>query len=209
MTLSDFPHTTQHSKEERVRRRIRSALIDLCEEKGYYAVKVNDICTYTELSRSTFYRYYVNKDDLLRDVEKQYVDDTRNITKKFRSLDRTAVENHSLLLQELTEDMRYHQKHRNLCLFLLSPAGDPYFARYMKEGLADSMTYSWRLAGLSMGKYHKYAISLASNGFVNIIYEWLKNQDCTAEEIAYFLYVTLQEMPSAINHGLKHDGKYQ
>ena len=56
-------------KSERTKNRLKEILIDLCAKKGYQTVTIGDICEKAETYRSTFYRYYDTKDDMLREIE--------------------------------------------------------------------------------------------------------------------------------------------
>jgi len=49
-------------KRNRIRRDLQRAAITLVEGKGYQATSVDDICDEAEVSRSTFFRYFGNKE---------------------------------------------------------------------------------------------------------------------------------------------------
>ena len=66
--------------------RLKEILIDLCAKKGYQTVTIGDICEKAETYRSTFYRYYDTKDDMLREIEHEYIDATRDLTPSFAEL---------------------------------------------------------------------------------------------------------------------------
>jgi AcrR family transcriptional regulator len=60
----------------RTRKRIQEALIELTVEKGYDAITVQDIVDRAVINRSTFYRHYLDKEDLLS----KYMDEVTGIT---------------------------------------------------------------------------------------------------------------------------------
>ena len=68
-------------KRQRTRKKLADALAELREEKSYYAVTFWDICSKAQMYRSTSYRYYETKNELLREIEHEYVEETRNLTK--------------------------------------------------------------------------------------------------------------------------------
>ena len=178
----------QMPKSERTKLKLKETLIDLCNEKGYHNVTIGDICEHAETYRSTFYRYYDTKDDMLREIEREYIEATRGLTPSFAELRKdTSVEELKKLKEELTEDMKYHQKHRKLCLFLLSPYGDPYFSRKMAESIADRAEKSFNDLHTAYGANLNYVLHFFANGFISTVYEWLKQQDRTPEEIAEVL----------------------
>ncbi|MFF2655497.1 TetR family transcriptional regulator [Streptomyces sp. NPDC058045] len=53
-------------KRNRTRRALQRAAIDLVERKGYQATSVDEICEEVEVSRSTFFRYFGNKDSVFQ-----------------------------------------------------------------------------------------------------------------------------------------------
>lgn len=165
--------------------RLKEILIDLCAEKGYQNVTIGDICEKAETYRSTFYRYYDTKDDMLREIEHEYIEATRDLTPSFADV-KTGLSKGELakLREELTEDMKYHKSHRKLCLFLLSPYGDPYFTRKMAESITKTAEKAIKKHGSSYSSNQEYALNFFANGFISTIYEWLRRDDCTPEEIA-------------------------
>lgn len=172
-------------KSERTKNRLKEILIDLCAEKGYQNVTIGDICERAETYRSTFYRYYDTKDDMLREIEHEYIEATRDLTPSFAELgSELSEEEYEKLREELTEDMKYHQSHRKLCLFLLSPYGDPYFTRKMTESITKTAERAIKKNGSSYSSNQKYALTFFAGGFISTIYEWLRRDDCSAEEIA-------------------------
>ena len=56
-------------KRMRTKQKLTDALVELCEEKHYYDITVWDICNKAQLYRSTFYRYFEKKDDMLREID--------------------------------------------------------------------------------------------------------------------------------------------
>lgn len=172
-------------KSERTKKKLKEILIDLCGEKGYQNVTIGDICEKAETYRSTFYRYYDTKDDMLREIEREYIDATRDLTPSFEDLRKElSEEEYGRLRKELTQDMKYHQSHKKLCLFLLSPYGDPYFTRKMAESITKTAERAIKKHGSSYSSNQKYVLSFFANGFISTIYEWLRREDCSAEEIA-------------------------
>lgn len=60
---------------ERTRQQLRQALIDLILERGWDAVKIEDVTERANLGRATFYLHYHDKEALLLDSIRQTVDE--------------------------------------------------------------------------------------------------------------------------------------
>lgn len=71
--------------------RIRTALIDLMEEKGFYNIKVADILERADVSRSTFYTIYEDKYQLIRIIQAELLNGLGEIMNRVRSGGRQAL----------------------------------------------------------------------------------------------------------------------
>lgn len=175
-------------KKEQTRSNLRQALIELCMETDYHNISIAQICKRSGVYRSTFYRYYASKDDLLSDIENCYIEDTRNITRGLVGFTLLgSPENKSLYRQTLTRVLEYHRQHRELSRFLLSPMSNLRFSRKMEDSIAKQYEQRLERDQLSLGRDQEYIIRFYATGFVASISKWLKHDDLYAEELAQFL----------------------
>lgn len=176
-------------RQNRTKQKLMDSLIDLCNKRGYYHLTVEEICQNAGTYRSTFYRYFNSKDDLLREIEKKYVQDTRNLTPSIINCPNYDFEMlKERFLNELIQDMEYHYAHKQLCMFLLSPTGDPFFYKRMKESLTQTCENNLRKSGKSsLLPNMTYIINFFVSGYISTIQQWLKNDDCSPKEIALIL----------------------
>jgi AcrR family transcriptional regulator len=67
--MDKMPHLSDNAlpdrRTQRTRQTLSQALIVLIQEKRYEAITVQDICQRANVGRSTFYKHYQDKDDLL------------------------------------------------------------------------------------------------------------------------------------------------
>ncbi len=182
-------------KRIQTRRKLKDALIELCNEKAYYNITILDICNRAQLYRSTFYRYYETKDDLLREIENEYIEDTRLITSSISGFHPEASpEQYEQYRRELIADMEYHRKHKKLCCFLLSPAGDMSFHNKMVDSVSGSLKKNHAQFGTQDRTSIDYTANFFANGFIATIQKWLKQDDRTAEEIADFFLQVMKRL---------------
>lgn len=59
------PDSLRQRKKERTRKDILQAAIDLFNERGYENTTIDDICDRAEYSRSTFFRYFGSKEEVV------------------------------------------------------------------------------------------------------------------------------------------------
>jgi AcrR family transcriptional regulator len=60
--------STGKKKRERTRSTLLDSAISVFASKGFEATRITDITSHAELANGTFYNYYQDKDELLRDV---------------------------------------------------------------------------------------------------------------------------------------------
>ena len=176
------------AKRARTKGKIKAAMIELCGEKGFYDVTVWDVCDRAGLYRSTFYRYYDTKDEVLREIEHEYIEATQNLTPTLWSIHADAApEEMERYRRELTADMEYHRNHKDICKFLLSPAGDMYFYSKMVDSIGQHMKKNFQKYGQKNTKSEEYLTNFFAAGFVSTIEVWLTREDLSSNEIADFL----------------------
>lgn len=65
-------------KKQQVRRRCQRVALELFEERGFEQVTVDDIADRAEISRSTFFRYFPTKEDVLIGRADERLDELRD-----------------------------------------------------------------------------------------------------------------------------------
>lgn len=67
------------NRQNITRKLLKQSLIDLMMLKDYDKITAKEVFHYADVNRTTFYRYYDNIDDLLKDVEESLMDDIFDI----------------------------------------------------------------------------------------------------------------------------------
>lgn len=177
-------------KRKQTRQSLKNALIDLCEKKTYYDITIWDICNQAGTYRSTFYRYYDSKDEVLREIEHEYIAETQSLIDTIRDFSSDATQEQlQKYREELTADMKYHLEHEKICSFLLSPAGDLAFRQQMQESIGSTIRKAQRKGRVL--HMTDYSINFFASGFISTISFWLEKKDRTPEQIADFLLETM------------------
>lgn len=100
----------------RTRKLLQQAFIELTVEKGFAALTVRDITERAMVNRSTFYRHYLDKYDLLE----QYLNEIHELT---ANQDAPGPLNLLKHIQQLADFYRV----------MLGPQGDPLFAQRFRQ----------------------------------------------------------------------------
>lgn len=65
MSVSTAPTPRVDRRVQRTQRLLRSALLELVQQRGWDEVTVQDVCERADVGRSTFYVHYADKEELL------------------------------------------------------------------------------------------------------------------------------------------------
>jgi AcrR family transcriptional regulator len=167
---------------------MQDALLELVVEKGFAAVTVRDICERATVNRSTFYRHYLDKYDLLN----QYVDQLQQIVTEAAFLaEKTAQTTAEKVPAGLLLLIQHVQEHADFYRVMLGQNGDAMFTRRFRQ-MAENRYR--RLFAQEKETKDPAAppidmrIDYISCAGVGAILWWLENnQPCTAEQLALWL----------------------
>ncbi|GHO57236.1 TetR/AcrR family transcriptional regulator [Ktedonobacter robiniae] len=123
--MTQKPEALEDLRVRRTRKLLQQAFIDLTVEKGFATLTVRDITERAMVNRSTFYRHYLDKYDLLE----QYMNEIYELT-----------EDQSLLAekQEQTSPgplnlLKHIQQYADFYRVMLSAKGDPHFTQRFRQ----------------------------------------------------------------------------
>ena len=165
----------------RTRLLLVQAMMDLTVERGYAEITVQDIAERAMVNRSTFYRHFLDKDDLLN----QCLDETFAVVKV---PEQPGPEGAPIPLIRLIEQV---QAHGEFFRVMLGEHGDPTFAERFRKAAEERYRYILSVRGSKTGAdlppidlrltYATYA------GLCGISW-WLENdQPCTPEVLANWI----------------------
>ena len=86
---------------------LKDALLELLEQQNLVNISVTSICKTADIHRSTFYKYYMDPDDLLKDIEQDFLD---RIPTPPRNLDQKNQEQLLLTTTAFFDDVKENRK---------------------------------------------------------------------------------------------------
>jgi AcrR family transcriptional regulator len=192
----------------RTRKLLQKALIEITSEKGFADVTVRDITERAMVNRSTFYRHYLDKYELLG----QYLDELYALIDSQEgdvSLELQPDQRPGKSPDGLVSLLRHMQLNADFYRVMLSEKGDPAFCiksfrRYLEKGLHQMLTIEERQVDLSKPPID-LIVSYLLHGGAGAIVWWLENdRSSTPEQIA----VWLKQLSMAnLNVSLEPNGK--
>ena len=172
----------------RTRKLLQQALFELTVEKGFAAVTVSDIAERAMVNRSTFYRHYLDKYELLN----QYLDELQAQTSNAAML---AEKSSKSTLEKVPSGLlvliKHVQEYADFYRVMLGQNGDQMFTERFRQMAEKRYRYLFSQFG---GEEDPKAppvdmkLSYISCAGVGAILWWLENdQPCTAEQLAIWL----------------------
>lgn len=168
----------------RTRKLIQQALIELTLEKGFSTLTVQDIADRAMVNRSTFYRYYLDKYDLLD----QYMDYVHNLTPEDEFVSDKLHGNPDDVPKGPVNLFRHIQEYADFYRVMLGPKGDPYFTQRLRQNTIKRFQYLLANAPVEVdpnGPPIDLRISYVAYAGVGAIVWWLDHLDeVTPEQLA-------------------------
>lgn len=163
------------------KRLMKEALLELLEQKELVNISVTEICKLADVHRSTFYTYYSDQAELLRDLEQDYLDQVPMPSPDSSPLDEEQ------LLAETTAFFESVKRNERAFRVLLAGSTSSDFSNRLIE-----LQYS-KYAELGDDKHDtisNYAQLYIANGTVGLLREWVNaGFPVSSREIAEMMYL--------------------
>lgn len=123
--MTQKSETTEDLRVLRTRKLLQQAFIELTVEKGFATLTVRDITKRAMVNRSTFYRHYLDKYDLLE----QYMNEIYELTEDQAFL----AEKQEVTSPGPLNLLKHIQQYADFYRVMLSAKGDPYFMQRFRQ----------------------------------------------------------------------------
>ena len=130
--MTQKPEGTEDIRVHRTRTLIRQAFMELTVEKGFAALTVRDITKRAMMNRSTFYRHYLDKYDLLE----AYMDEMYALVE-----DRAGERQPHEAPSNLIDLLKHIQQFADFYRAMFGAIDDPFFDQRLRQ-----KTEQWMLA---------------------------------------------------------------
>lgn len=163
--------------------KIQNALLELMRSIDSDRIAVVDVAREAEISRATFYRYYSSVDDVLREMEDEFLEGMRDCSRYYISspFDANCFDEPNPSFVAISE---YVYQRRKFYLAITSPHGDSRFVYGFKKCIREFYCGKLAYEGLARKDLDVY-MEFALAGNVEVLRYWLKNRpDISAAEIA-------------------------
>ena len=171
---------------------LRTALLELMQEKTLSQITIRELCEKADLNRTTFYLHYTDQSDLLAHIEKDVIQETKTYMKDIHT-DRNTI-------RLITAFLEYIRKNDLVFRTLFCRNESESFRRQFVEEIR-------QLIGMDLPAYGterrtRYVLSFLMYGSLYVIIEWIQNNYReTAEQVARLLL----EINSGVDENLTLD----
>ncbi|MGE7843279.1 TetR/AcrR family transcriptional regulator [Lysinibacillus sp. NPDC093712] len=170
------------SQALRTKHFLKKAFIDMVHKKGFSAVTVKDIVDYAQYNRTTFYVYYQNIDDLVKELMEEMFEAIQyNSMSKYESNSRVKVQD---LTTNSFELLYYIYDHRDYFTLLLLEDTLPRIHHQLPEAIFNLLKDKFDIHyGVSVVDDHSQKRYMAY-GTAGLILDWIaQNFDATPGEM--------------------------
>jgi len=172
---------------------LRESLMSLMEQKDIAKITIKELCQRADVNRSTFYAYYRDQYDLLRQVEDEILDELN------ANLTGFDVNDSHETFRILEKIFHFIQDNSDFCRLLLSEKGDVSFqkrvmdlyqSRYIEQWLANRGEVDLETV--------EYLYLYLVNGSIGVVQNWLRSgMQKTPREMAELLLRIVNQGMSA------------
>jgi AcrR family transcriptional regulator len=165
---------------------LQDSLVEIMKTKSILDITIKEICDKAGVSRSTFYTYYKDQYNLLRQLEEETRIAIEKIAEKYRDLKKPSPDGRERI-EILQNILGYIASNSNSIQVLLSKNGDTGFQiRFFSTSIKRMVQFiKSKKPGIVDENTIKYASAFMIGGYSVLMHEWLKNgMDIPVPEMA-------------------------
>ncbi|MEE6132831.1 TetR/AcrR family transcriptional regulator [Priestia sp. GS2] len=174
----------------RTKRRIREALAQLIEEKGFETITIRDLTERADINRGTFYLHYRDKFDLLEQCEYEIFQEIEDVAKGVNLEDLKNFNEKQKPLVYTVKLLEYIKDNATFMKAVLGPNGKVVFQiklkEYIKLNVGKVFLKETKEENMKVPK--EYLVSYLVSAHLGVIQEWLeKGLKEEPKEIALYI----------------------
>lgn len=157
---------------------LQQALLKLLQTKHIDKVTIKELCTAAKVNRGTFYLHYATPNDLLMEIEQQFIDENMAMFSPYFDGGYETSYMASLFAGIL--------KNRDLCRIIMGKNGNPRFIERIQQMIRPYVVDGWCK---EFPKYDRmdldYVYDFVFSGSMRLILSWIDdNHGLSTEELA-------------------------
>jgi Transcriptional regulator len=177
---------------------IRFAFIELLKKEGFSKITVKEIISNAKVNRSTFYAHYLDKYDLLEQLEQDLLHDIQSFMQQApveQVLSHAA--DYRSISDYINRMLQYMFENGKVFMLLYGPDGDPAFHRKLNEMVHTIYVENQLASNFSIPE--DYALSAIIGTITSLISTWIQKEFTESPEE---LGSIIMEVSSALQSNL-------
>lgn len=163
----------------RTKRALRSALIELMEERGLDGVSVNDLCARADLNRGTFYNHFHDKEDLLTYLEDEVIVELESIQEEMKGLtvlDLMRYRARKKPLPFLVNLFDYLREQGDFLHAVTGKGGDIRFAPRLRDSVCANLiqTILHERYRSNPSPFVQYYVAFYASAYLGVMQHWIE-----------------------------------
>lgn len=176
-----YLHKTNQTKNQ-----ILDAFIKILNNKDISKITISDITKEAKINRGTFYRHFIDKNDLIEKKESEILSQAAEILQNFTNND-SDLNNFN---KYRTDVLRVLYDNSSFVSAMIGENGDLTFETKLLTEMYTFSKNNIKYFGLSIEKPTKkqeIALQFLANGLLGALKFWLQNTNMTIEELSSIL----------------------
>lgn len=185
---------TQHTRKS-----IQNTFMTLVQEEGFQNITVKKIAQQAGINRGTFYLHFVDKFEVMEQVQKELLADLHERIDKIAPREAFLAVKQQQLYPPFVAIFQFVSDHATSLRAILGEQGDPSFARKIKQVFGE--TLGERLIEINPSakdkEFRQYLLAFLTSAILGVIQEWLDNYEKqTVDEMAKIHFKLLEFISS-------------
>ena len=190
----------EQKRKTNTKENIKKAFIKLIKDKGFDSLTVSDLAREANINRGTFYLHYLDKYDLLDQLEKDVIEDLEEILLTNSELEKTDDPIELIPYEKILEALYYIKEDYHFIEALAGDGGDPNFIQNIENVISEMIQSKIEETDNQLRSEDylpaDYAEKIFLSSVVTIIYLWIeKGTYESPEQIARIITKAKQISP--------------
>ena len=157
---------------------LQQGLLQILQKKPIDKVTVKELCDTAKVNRGTFYLHYAVPNDLLMEIEQQFIDDNMIYFSPYMN---EGYET-NMLAGMFTSIL----KNKELCRIIMGKNGNPKFLERLEGMVRESIISSWCKEFPQYSRDHlEYVFDFIFTGSMRLILNWIEDdKGLSTQELA-------------------------
>lgn len=148
--------------------RLRDSLLHLLQKKPINKITIKELCDKAGLNRGTFYLHYSSPEEVLNEIQHQFLKENQAIFESYWQHDRDVN-----IMMGIFDCI---SQNREVCKVIMGRNGNPYFIQNIKNIIREGLLTEWLKEFPEYNREHlDFLFDFVFAGSMNLILDWIED----------------------------------